>query len=220
MRSCEWNLDSCWVRPCFQTASSKASGPRLTICLAGKISAYARIGLETRNCLALPRSCCKTNPHGAWAASKKGNSPRERSGPIRGWELVIPNPKLKLMDQLRRLRIEGPGLRVEGVGLGARPDPGSADARSAPGPVSRKRQRKARWRQQAGESPTAEVPGYQWDALKPWRCCCRITRIRPPALRWLTAPVTRAGLAGVSPDTRRTLAVVRLIPKQLPTCCR
>jgi hypothetical protein len=31
------------------------------------------------------------------------------SGPTRGWELVIPNPKLKLMDQVREV------LRLQGV---------------------------------------------------------------------------------------------------------
>jgi hypothetical protein len=36
----------------------------------------------------------------AWQA-KKAMAPR--SGPAIGWELVVPNPKLKLMDQVREV---------------------------------------------------------------------------------------------------------------------
>ena len=36
------------------------------------------------------------------------------AGPARGWELVIPNPKLKLMDQVREvLRIKHYAIRTE-----------------------------------------------------------------------------------------------------------
>ena len=36
------------------------------------------------------------------------------SGPARGWELVIPNPKLKLMDQVREvLRVKHYAIRTE-----------------------------------------------------------------------------------------------------------
>jgi hypothetical protein len=36
------------------------------------------------------------------------------AGPARGWELVIPNPKLKLMDQLREvLRVKHYAIRTE-----------------------------------------------------------------------------------------------------------
>ena len=35
-------------------------------------------------------------------------------GPARGWELVIPNPKLKLMDQVREvLRVKHYAIRTE-----------------------------------------------------------------------------------------------------------
>jgi hypothetical protein len=53
------------------------------------------------------------------------------------------------------------------------------------------------------ESSAPQVPGYQWDALKAWRCGCQLAIIRPPAIRSLTAPGARAGLAGDSPETRR-----------------
>jgi hypothetical protein len=37
-----------------------------------------------------------------------------RSGPSRGWELVLPNPKLKLMDQVREvLRVKHYAIRTE-----------------------------------------------------------------------------------------------------------
>ena len=37
-----------------------------------------------------------------------------RSGPARGWELVLPNPKLKLMDQVREvLRVKHYAIRTE-----------------------------------------------------------------------------------------------------------
>jgi hypothetical protein len=37
-----------------------------------------------------------------------------RSGPTRGWELLIPNPKLKLMDQVREvLRVKHYAIRTE-----------------------------------------------------------------------------------------------------------
>ena len=49
------------------------------------------------------------------------------------------------------------------------------------------------------ESSATEVLGCQWDALKPLGCGCQITIIRPPAMPSLTAPVPRAGPAGVSP---------------------
>ncbi len=42
-------------------------------CLDGKISAYVRVGRQTRNCLALPRSCCKNTPPGAGPPSKESN---------------------------------------------------------------------------------------------------------------------------------------------------
>ncbi len=75
-----------------------------------------RIGLETRNCLALPRSCCKTSPHAAGPASKKGNGKKVMapgSRPTKGWELVIPNPKLKLIDQVREvLRVKHYAIRT------------------------------------------------------------------------------------------------------------
>ena len=48
-------------------------------------------------------------------------------------------------------------------------------------------------------SSATEVPGCQWDALKPLCCGCQITIIRPPAMPSLTAPVPRAGLAVASP---------------------
>ena len=36
------------------------------------------------------------------------------SGPAKGWELVIPNPKLKLMDQVREvLRVKHYAIRTE-----------------------------------------------------------------------------------------------------------
>ena len=48
-------------------------------------------------------------------------------------------------------------------------------------------------------SSATEIPGCQLDALKPLCCGCEITIIRPPAMPSLTAPVPRAGPAGVSP---------------------
>ena len=48
-------------------------------------------------------------------------------------------------------------------------------------------------------SSATEVPGCQWDALKPLCRGCRMTIIRPPAMPSPTAPVARAGPAGVSP---------------------
>ena len=50
--------------------------------------------------------------HGARLARKKARVPG--AGPARGWELVIPNPKLKLMDQLREvLRVKHYAIRTE-----------------------------------------------------------------------------------------------------------
>ena len=48
--------------------------------------------------------------HG-WQAKRA--IPRE-TGPAKGWELVIPNPKLKLMDQVREvLRVKHYAIRTE-----------------------------------------------------------------------------------------------------------
>src|SRR5664279_5242151 len=49
------------------------------------------------------------------------------------------------------------------------------------------------------ESSATEVPGRQWDALKHVCFGCQIALMRQPAMPSLTAPVPRAGLAGVSP---------------------
>src|SRR5208282_157686 len=54
------------------------------------------------------------------------------------------------------------------------------------------------------EPLATEVPGCQWDALKPLWCGCQMTIIRPPAMPSLTAPVPRAGPAVVSPEPRRS----------------
>jgi hypothetical protein len=48
-------------------------------------------------------------------------------------------------------------------------------------------------------SSATEVPGCQLDTLKPLCCGCRMTIILPLAMPSLTAPVARAGPAGVSP---------------------
>src|SRR5664279_2487233 len=45
------------------------------------------------------------------------------------------------------------------------------------------------------ESSATEVPGYQWDALKPLCCGCQIALMRQPTMPSLTAPVPRAGPA-------------------------
>ena len=71
-----------------------------------------RIGPETRNCLPLRCSCCKASPHGTGLARRKEIAPA--SGSAKGWELVIPNPKLKLMDQVREvLRVKHYAIRTE-----------------------------------------------------------------------------------------------------------
>src|ERR1035441_5439454 len=46
-------------------------------------------------------------------------------------------------------------------------------------------------------SSVTEVPGRQWDALKPLCCGCQIALMRQPTMPSLTAPVPRAGPAGV-----------------------
>jgi hypothetical protein len=59
---------------------------------------------------------------------------------------------------------------------------------------------------QPGRRPSSvtEVPGRQWDTLKPLYCGCMKTIIRPPAMPSLTAPVPHAGPAGVSPEPSRS----------------
>ncbi len=48
----------------------------------------------------------------------QGKKAMLRGGPAKGWELVVPNPKLKLMDQLREvMRLQAvEGSAVEGNG--------------------------------------------------------------------------------------------------------
>jgi hypothetical protein len=56
---------------------------------------------------------------GAWGKAgkeKRRDCRGPGAGPARGWELVIPNPKLKLMDQVREvLRIKHYAIRTEQV---------------------------------------------------------------------------------------------------------
>lgn len=58
-----------------------------------------RIGLETRNCLPLPATFRKTRCMGHGGQVKKLMGPES----AKGRELVIPNPRLKLMDSAREV---------------------------------------------------------------------------------------------------------------------
>lgn len=56
----------------------------LTICLNGEVSAYVRIGPETRNCLPWPCTCQPDWARGAWLASKKRPDAAGRTGEALG----------------------------------------------------------------------------------------------------------------------------------------
>jgi hypothetical protein len=63
---------------------------------------------ETRKCSALPRSYCKTSPHGAGPTTKKGNGPREGVSQSRGTG-----------DSQSQAQADGPGARTLAVKLHA-----------------------------------------------------------------------------------------------------
>ena len=162
----------------------------------------------------------------------------ERQQGIRS-DLIIPNPKLKLLDQVREvMRLKHYSIRTERsygdwirryIGfhkMRSREDLNGAEPKieqflsdlAVNGHVSASTQNQADLdaQQRFGaiggrEWSDPQVPGCQWDALKAWRCGCQLTIMMPPAIHSLTAPGAHADLAVASPDTRRTLAVAPLI---------
>ena len=72
-----------------------------TTCLDGMFSAYVRIGLETRNCVATALIMAQDCPHRARLERKKGETARGGTCHVLG--VVIPYPKLKPLDRVREV---------------------------------------------------------------------------------------------------------------------
>jgi hypothetical protein len=99
-------------RPCAYTMQAIAEMARMRICVPSFISVYSlrrkvfgpcAHWLTNAELLAAALIMRQDSAHGTRLASKMSKAAGGGAGPVKGWELVIPNPKLKLMDQLREV---------------------------------------------------------------------------------------------------------------------